>query len=120
MITQFRNVPIFRCTVFFVGDCSGAEAEDAVYKLGDRRTQVSFDHTSDGGVRSSGGDVFVWVKNLEQASCVAHELAHTACAIMENHGVPLCPETEEVMCYLIGWLKINIQDDVYEKYQKEL
>jgi hypothetical protein len=58
------------------------------------------------------------VKDCERASVVAHELAHAACSIMEVCGITQCRETEEVMCYLIGWMKINVQDRVYDKLEK--
>jgi len=115
VIKLLVHVPIFNRSVFFVGDCSGADAEDAIYRLRKKRTQVSMVYTAEGCVRDRGGDVFVWVKDLDKASVVAHELAHAACSIMELCGIELCMETEEVMCYLIGWLKINVQDKVYEK-----
>jgi hypothetical protein len=119
MITHLANVPIFNRSVFFVGDCSGQDAEEAVYQLGNERTQVSFTYSASGCVRDSGGDVFVWVKDLGKASIVAHELAHAACSIMETCGIPQCRETEEVMCYLIGWLKLHVQDKVYGKFEKK-
>jgi len=112
------HIPIFNRSVFFVGDCSGNDAEDVIYKLKGKRTHVSLTYSADGCVRDCNGDVFVWVKDLNKASIVAHELAHVACSIMEVCGIPQCRETEEVMCYLIGWLKINVQDKVYDKFEK--
>ena len=117
MITHLVHVPIFGRSVFFVGGCPAEDAEEAIYRLRKKRTQVSLTHTADGCVRDSGGDVFVWVKDLKRASVVAHELAHAACTIMEVCGIPQCRETEEVMCYLIGWLKINVQDKIYTKLE---
>ncbi len=101
-----------------MGGCEGQDAEEAIYRLRKKRTQVSLTYSADGCVRDSGGDVFVWVKDLDRASVVAHELAHAACSIMEVCGIPQCRDTEEVMCYLIGWLKINVQDKVYDKLEK--
>jgi len=118
MITHLARVPIFNRFVFFVGNCSAEDAEDAIYRLKNKRTQVSLTHTAEGCVRDSGGDVFVWVKDLDKASVVSHELAHAACSIMEECGIPLCRDTEEVMCYLVGWLKLNVLDKVYLKYEK--
>lgn len=117
MITHLAHVPIFLRSVFFVGNCGPEDASDTVYRLRGKRTRVLF---SDGygGVRTAGGDVFVWVRDLEKASVVAHELAHAACSIMEECHIPQCRETEEVMCYLIGWLKINVQDKIYSKLEK--
>ena len=119
MIKHLSHVPIFNRSVFFVGDCTGEAAEEAVYKLHKKRTQVSFTYSADGCERDCNGDIFVWVKDLNMASVVAHELAHAACSIMEVCGIPQCRETEEVMCYLIGWLKINVQDKIYEKFDKK-
>lgn len=107
------QVPIFLRHVFFVGDCSVSEAEDAIYKLKGKRTQCSLTATAEGCVRTVGGDIYIWVKDTKRASIVAHELVHAACSIMEACNIPQCRETEEVMCYLVGWLKINIQDKVY-------
>jgi hypothetical protein len=118
MITHLAHVPIFNRSVFFVGGCSGEDAEEAIYRLHRKRTQVSLTYDACGCVRDCKGDVFVWVKDLGQASVVAHELAHAACSIMEECGIPQCRDTEEVMCYLIGWLKINVQDKVYDKMEK--
>lgn len=118
MITHLIRVPIFNRSIFFIGDCSAEDAADAVYRLQRKRIQVDFTESGCGGVRDSGGDVFIWVKDLDYASVVAHELAHAACTIMECCGIPQCRDTEEVMCYLIGWLKIAVQDAVYEKREK--
>jgi len=120
MIKHLAHVPIFNRSVFFVGNCSAQDAEDAVYKLQNKKTQINFTYDAEGCVRDSNGDVFVWVRDLNKASVVAHELAHAACSIMEICGIPLCSDTEELMCYLIGWLKINVQDVVYEKFEKKL
>jgi hypothetical protein len=118
MITHLAHVPIFNRSVFFVGGCPAEEAENAIYRLKGKRTKVSLSYRADGCVRDCGGDVFVWVKDLDRASVVAHEVAHAACSIMEVCGIPQCRETDEVMCYLIGWLKINVQDKVYDKLEK--
>lgn len=119
MIQHLAHVPIFNRSVFFVGNCDKEEAEDAVYKLRGKKTKVSFSCGADGCVRDAFGDIFVWVKDLDRASVVAHELAHAACSIMEVCNIPQCRETEEIMCYLIGWLKINVQDKIYEKLEKQ-
>lgn len=118
MITHLAHIPIFNRSVFFVGDCPGEDAEEAIYRLRRKRTKVSLTYTAAGCVRDCNGDVFVWVKDLKKASVVAHELAHAACSIMDVCEIPQCRDTEEVMCYLIGWLKINVQDMVYEKFEK--
>lgn len=115
MITHLCHVPILNRSIFFVGDCTYKKAERAVFKLKKSRTEIEFTPTANGCVRSNGGDVFVWVKDLDNASVVAHELAHAACSLMEECNIPLCDQTEELMCYLIGWLKINVQDKIYTK-----
>jgi len=118
MITHLAHVPIFSRSVFFVGDCDHLEAIDAVYRFRGKRTRIEFSAT-EGGVRDSGGDVFVWVKDTDRGSIVVHELTHAACSIMEICGIPQCRETEEVMCYLVGWLKIHVMDKIYEKKEKQ-
>lgn len=117
-ITKLAHIPIFNRSVFFVGNCKAAKAIEKVYQLKKKKTQVWFDEGKDGQVVSVGGDIFCWVKDLNRSSIVAHELAHVACSIMEECGVPQCRETEEVMCYLIQWLKLYIQDPVYIKFKK--
>ncbi len=118
MITVLCEVPIFLRHVVFIGDCSQNDAEDWIYKLRGKRTRCVFAENSNGGVRDVNGDIYVWVKDTSFASIVAHELAHVACTIMEVCHIPQCRDTEELMCYLIGWLKINVQDKVYEKKEK--
>jgi len=119
MVKHLAHVPIFNRSVFFVGGCSSEEAEAEIFKLQKKATSVFFDNTAIGGVRDAGGDVFVWVKDLKKASVVVHELVHAASTIMELCCIPLCRETEEVLCYLTGWLKINVQDKVYDKLEKQ-
>jgi hypothetical protein len=118
MIFHSVEVPIFSRSVFFVGNCDDKEASDAIYQFDDKRTRIYFSATSLGGVRDAEGDVYVWVRDLSKASIVAHELGHAACSIMECCGINLCRETEELMCYLIEWLKISVQDPVYQEYEK--
>lgn len=118
MITHLAHVPIFNCSVFFVGDCDHVNAMDAIYKLKGKKTRCELEPGKDGQVRDINGDVFCWVKDCEQGSIVLHELVHVACSIMEVKGIPQCRETEEVMCYLSGWLKLHVMDKVYEKRRK--
>lgn len=115
MITHLVKVPIFQCGVYFVGDCLAGEAIEAIFRLQRKRTMVALSDDNNGSVAVAGGDVFVWVKDMERGSVMLHELAHAACSIMETRGIPQCKETEEVMCYLIGWLKIHVMDKAYEK-----
>jgi len=116
MIKILKSVPIFNRSVVFIGGCSKESASHEIFKLRGLGTVVQFSENSDGGVRSVGGDVYVWVADLNCASVVAHELAHAAVSIMDVCNIPLCTETEELMCYLVGWLKVNIQDSVYERF----
>jgi len=118
-ITNLVEVPIFNRSVFFIGNCSRERAEKECFLLKSKDSKIEFSHDSQGGVRIYEGDIFVWVNDLEKASVVAHELAHTAVSIMECVNIPLCADTEELMCYLIGWLKINVQDPVYKKFSKK-
>jgi hypothetical protein len=119
MITCLTEVPIFNRSVFFAGNCTSLEANAAVYDLNGQKTKVEFTPTALGCVTHRSGDIFVWVKDLNQASVVAHELAHAAVSIMDICNIPLCSDTEELMCFLIGWLKINVQDRVYSKWEKQ-
>lgn len=119
MIKVLCHVPIFLRSVFFVGNCTSDEADDAVYKLKGEKTRINFTRTAQGCVIGYGGDVFVWVKDLDKPSVVAHELAHVAVTIMDICNIPLCNDTEELMCFLIGWLKINVQDKAYSKLKKK-
>lgn len=118
MITHLCHVPIFQCSVFFVGDCSAGEAVEAIFRLKRKRTMVSLSDSNNGSVAVAGGDVFVWVKDLERGSVFVHELTHAACSIMQVKGIPLCDQTEEVMCYLVGWLKKSVMDKVYKKRER--
>lgn len=119
MIKALAHVPIFNRSVFFVGNCTQEEGEEVVYQLKGEKTVLAFPDACLGAVVTCGGDIFVWVKDLNKASVVAHELAHAACSIMEICNIPLCRDTEELMCFLIEWLKINVQDKVYAKLKKK-
>lgn len=119
MITHLAHVPIFKCSVFFVGDCENVPAMDAIYRLRGKKTRCEIHDSNLGSVHTINGDVYCWVRDLEQGSTVLHELTHVACSIMERCGIPQCRETEEVMCYLVGWLKINVMDKVYAKREKQ-
>jgi hypothetical protein len=118
LITHLAHVPIFLRSVFFVGDCSVEEAIDAIYRLKGKRTRCEFPDGA-GAVRDIKGDVYCWVKDLEKGSIVLHELTHVACSIMEVCNIPQCRDTEEVMCYLVGWLKLNVLDVVLDKRIKQ-
>lgn len=118
-IKYIVEVPIFNRAVVFVGNCSPEKAAKVIYKIQGKDTKITFTPTADGCVRDFGGDVFVWVRDLSKASVVAHELAHAACSIMEICHIPLCGDTEELMCFLIGWLKIHVQDEVYTKLEQQ-
>lgn len=120
MVTHLTHVPIFNCSVFFVGDCDHIEAMDAIYKLRGKRTRCELSAGYDGLVRIINGDVYCWVKDAGRESIMMHEFMHVACSIMEIDGIPQCRETEEVMCYLGGWLKWAMIDKIHKKREKAL
>lgn len=108
------DIPIFNNSVVFVGDCDAAEASDAIYRYKGKRSKVEFGGGCIGGVRDYGGDVFCWVSDTQKASIVFHELVHVASSIMETRNIPLCRETEELLAYLVQYLKLKLADKVWE------
>ena len=111
MKSFITHVPIFNLSVLTVIDCTKSEAEEFVYDYESCRSKVSFENGTCGGVRIDRGDVFMWVKDSNRASIVFHELVHVAFAILEIKGIG---SDEELIAYLVEWLKINIVDVIYD------
>ena len=105
------DVPIFRMSVVACANCSPQEACSEFYKYLDKQTILD-PRESDGWVQHYAGDVFMWVRDLSQASLVFHELVHVAYSICEIKG--MSPD-EELIAYLVGWLKLEIADKLFEQ-----
>jgi hypothetical protein len=120
MVFVASEVPIYMCHILFVGDCDADRATDVIYRYKNKHIRVEFDNNLLGCCVGSGGDVFVWVKDLERGSVVIHELYHAAVMVMRNKGIPISEDTEEVTAYLLGWMKKKIMDKVYEKRNSKL
>lgn len=104
------EIPIFLMHVIFIGDCSAEEAAELAYNYEDGHAHVGFSQCGDGGVRVDKGDIYCWVKDTSKASFVFHELVHVAFSICEEKGIIA---DEELIAYLMGWLKINVSDKVF-------
>jgi len=111
MIHPFHiDVPMFRMAVCVCADCTSQEAVDAFYDYEGKRTIL--DATgSTAWVQYAGGDVFMWVSDTSEASVVFHELVHVAFGICSTRGME--PD-EELIAYLVGWLKIEVADKLFE------
>ena len=111
MIQPFHvNIPMFRMSVCVCGNCSSQEAVDAFYAYEDKRTVL--DPTeSTAWVQYAGGDLFMWVSDVSEASVVFHELVHVAFGICEIRGME---KDEELIAYLMGWLKVEVADKLFE------
>ena len=107
------DVPIFRLSVVACANCSAQEAVDAFYDYEGKRSALKA-RDSAGWVQHYGGDVFMWVKDTEQASLVFHELVHVAYSICEIKGIAY---DEELIAYLMGWLKQNVADELFDQAQ---
>ncbi len=118
MIYARADVPIYNLSVVCIAGCEFEDAKAELYVR--HRVDLGGD---DGYARGRcvchEGDVYLWVKDLERGSDFIHEVTHAATAIMELRGIPLSYETDEVLAYLMGWLKINLLDVVYEEYKCE-
>ncbi len=104
------DIPIFGISVVTCANCTPMEACNKFYEYkGERSLLVP--RESDGWVQHYAGDVFMWVRDLSYAHMVFHELVHVAYSICEIKGMQ--PD-EELIAYLVGWLKIEIADKLYE------
>ena len=103
------DVPIFRMSVVACANCTPQEACNAIYAYEGKQTILDPRET-DGWVQHHAGDVFMWVRDLSQASLVFHELVHVAYSICEIKGMQ--PD-EELIAYLVGWLKMEIADKLF-------
>lgn len=105
------EIPIFRMSVVTCANCNADKAQELFYSFKGKNSKVEARHT-DGWVQHYNGDIFMWVRDTEQASIVFHELVHTAFSICEIKGMQ--PD-EELIAYLVGWLKIHVADVLFEK-----
>lgn len=120
MIGPFHvDVPIFIMSVVVVGNCTAEEACAAIYDYEGKRT-IAEPRESQGWVQEHNGDVFMWVRDINRASIVFHELVHVAFSICHIRGMQY---DEELIAYLVGWLKIEVADklsDLVEQEEKSL
>lgn len=114
MLFKCLEIPIFNRSLLFAGDCDPSEAEAAFYDHAGKRSIISI-ADCDGRCTLHHGDVFVYVKDLDNCSIMFHEIVHAATFIMEASGIALNNHTDEVQAYLVGWLKLNLLDPVYEE-----
>jgi len=97
--------------VIAVANCTAAEACAAIYAYEGKQTILE-PRESTAWVQPHKGDVFVWVRDLSEASVVFHELVHVAFGICSERG--MLPD-EELIAYLVGWLKIEVADRFFEE-----
>lgn len=116
MIKPFHvQVPIFLTAVVFCGGCTAEEAAGAMYRYKGKKAVLEPRETS-GWVQTANGDIYVWVRDpAKQASMVFHELTHVAFTICELKG--MAPD-EELICYLVGWLKMAVGDKIFERCEQ--
>lgn len=112
MILFHVNVPIFDMAVVFCGDCPAEEANNAFYDYEGTRAKIQFEDTNRGSVTDCNGDVYCWVKNTDWCSTIFHEMVHVAFSICEVKGME--PD-EELIAYLVGWLKINVVERIQDE-----
>lgn len=106
------RVPIFGNDIVVVTNCSAEEANVAVYDLNGLRTVVEFlEGRGCCIVPDHGSEIYVWVKApRENASTVFHELVHVAFGICDQRGMQ---RDDELVAYLMGWLKKEVADRIF-------
>jgi len=106
------RVPIFENDIVVVHDCDVNEANAAVYDLEGLRTVVEFiDGLGCCIIKGGDSNIYVWVRDpKETASTVFHELVHVAFGICDQRGMQ---RDEELVAYLMGWLKGAIADTIF-------
>lgn len=110
------DIPIFNRSVVVCFGCSAEEASHLCYMCKGAGgepvgAKVEFTSIANGGVRDWGGDVYVWIKDPVYASIVFHELVHVAFTVCQICGMR---EDEELIAYLVQWLKVNVADKIFE------
>ena len=110
MIIFHVEVPIFLMGVVVCCDCPPQEAVDAIYDYHGHRITLE-PRDCPGWVQHAGGDIYMYVKDADRGSIVLHELTHVAFSICEIRGMK--PD-EELICYLVGWLKLEVMDRLYD------
>lgn len=104
------DIPIFNRSVVVCVDCEYAEAREHIYDYKGFRTEIPEISSGRGACVLTGGDAFMWVKESDDASTVFHELVHVAWGICELCGIRT---DEELLAYLMGWLKQNVADAIF-------
>lgn len=111
MIKPFHvDIPIFCTSVVLCANCTAEEACAAIYRYKKKDTVLNPEETLS-WVQTYEGDVYMWVRDVSRASTVFHELVHVAFAICRLRGMQ--PD-EELIAYLVGWMKIHIADKLFE------
>ena len=65
-----------------------------------------------GWCQDADGDVFIWVRDLDNPSTFLHEIVHAAFRLCELCGIGI---NEELICRIVGELKRGIFDDIYHR-----
>ena len=98
-------------SVVVCGDCSPERANDAFYDYRGVRAKIEFEDTAIGSVTHAKGDVYCWVSDTDLCSTIFHEMVHVAFTICEVKGMK---RDEELIAYLVGWLKINVVEKIQD------
>lgn len=104
------DVPIFQMAVVVCADCEVRTAVNMMYDYEGHRTILE-PRDCPGWVQHAGGDIYMYVRDSEKGSLILHELTHVAFSICEIRGMSY---DEELICYLVGWLKLNVLDRMCE------
>ena len=111
MIKPFKvGVPIFRMSILTCANCTPSEACEAFYGYKGKHSILE-PRESDAWVQIYKGDIFVWIRDTDHASTVFHELVHVAYAICDVKGMAF---DEELIAYLVGWLKLSVADKLFK------
>lgn len=105
------EVPIFGVQVVTCTGCTAEEAQNQFYDLQGMRSVVKVPDGR-GACLIPGDEIYVWVKDPDNnASTVFHELVHVALGVCDLRGMQ---RDDELVAYLVGWLKQNVADKVFE------
>jgi len=107
------EVPIFDVSIAVCTGCTAEEAQNQFYDLQGYRSVVNIPDRSDGAcyVPEGASEIYMWVDDpMKHASTVFHELVHVAMGICDQRGMD---QDEELIAYLMGWLKKNVADRIF-------
>lgn len=108
LIEKFHHIDLFDTSHFVViGDhdllhdwCSETLTKNRIVEF--RNMLKPIDATTRGRMYPmAGGGSIIWLKPGEDLKYLVHEVTHAATHLLRDKGMPICDQTDELLCYLV-------------------